>query len=201
MTAWDFVIGVLFGIIVCCKKNKYAIILNQTSHGTVMPGFFFVIQNSQLPSIRAVYTGDLAMSAVRRPSLQRAYIGEVSKQTTILRLQGTFRVIFNVINLETGTIRLPILWHHNICRRDDPQPARGTMLAGEANTVLRYRSISRCRHRYVCCRSVCAHTSTGGGQTRHDGVLWIFCRLAGGKGVEKRRGVGCARSGALRNVQ
>ncbi|KAF8197043.1 sulfate transporter family-domain-containing protein [Pholiota molesta] len=68
MTVWDFVIGVLFGIIVCC--------------------FFFVVQNSQLRSIRAIYTGDLAMSAVRRPSLQRAYIREVSKQTTILRLQG-----------------------------------------------------------------------------------------------------------------
>lgn len=51
-------------------------------------GFFFVVQNSQLRSIRAIYTGDLAMSAVRRPSLQRAYIREVSKQTTILRLQG-----------------------------------------------------------------------------------------------------------------
>jgi SulP family sulfate permease len=57
------------------------------SHGVYL-GFFFVVQNSQLRSIRAMYTGDLSMSAVRRPSLQRAYIREVSKQTTILRLQG-----------------------------------------------------------------------------------------------------------------
>ncbi|TFK22839.1 hypothetical protein FA15DRAFT_671086 [Coprinopsis marcescibilis] len=68
MTVWDFVIGVLFGIVVSC--------------------FFFVVQNSHRRSIRAVFTGDTAMSAVRRPSLQRAYIHEVAKQTTILRLQG-----------------------------------------------------------------------------------------------------------------
>ncbi|KJA17340.1 hypothetical protein HYPSUDRAFT_1023378 [Hypholoma sublateritium FD-334 SS-4] len=83
MTVFDFVIGVLFGIIVCC--------------------FFFVVQNSQLNSIRAMYTGDLAMSAVRRPSLQRAYIGEVSKQTTILRLQGF--LFFGTITYVEETIR------------------------------------------------------------------------------------------------
>ncbi|KAJ7577964.1 sulfate transporter family-domain-containing protein [Mycena floridula] len=68
MTVWDFVVGVLFGIVVCC--------------------FFFVVQNSQGQSIRALHTGDSAMSTVRRPSSQRAYIKEVSKQTCILRLQG-----------------------------------------------------------------------------------------------------------------
>ncbi|KAF4622171.1 hypothetical protein D9613_009345 [Agrocybe pediades] len=83
MTVWDFVIGVLFGIIVCC--------------------FFFVVQNSQLPSIRAMYTGDLAMSAVRRPSLQRAYIRDVSKQTTILRLQGF--LFFGTITYVEESIR------------------------------------------------------------------------------------------------
>ncbi|KAF8966080.1 sulfate transporter family-domain-containing protein [Flammula alnicola] len=83
MTVWDFVIGVLFGIIVCC--------------------FFFVVQNSQLRSIRAMYTGDLAMSAVRRPSQQRAYIREVSQQTTILRLQGF--LFFGTITSVEETIR------------------------------------------------------------------------------------------------
>ncbi|KAJ3968036.1 sulfate transporter family-domain-containing protein [Lentinula raphanica] len=68
MTVWDFVIGVLFGIVVSC--------------------FFFVVQNSQRRSIRAIYTGENIMSTVRRPSAQRAYLKEVSKQTTILRLQG-----------------------------------------------------------------------------------------------------------------
>lgn len=68
MTAWDFVIGVLFGIVVSC--------------------FFFVVQNSQRRSIRACYAGESAISTVRRPAAHRAYIREVSKQTRVLRLQG-----------------------------------------------------------------------------------------------------------------
>ncbi|KAF9524794.1 sulfate transporter family-domain-containing protein [Crepidotus variabilis] len=94
MTLWDFVIGVIFGIVVSC--------------------FFFVIQNSQLRSIRSIYTGNLAMSAVRRPSLQRAYIREVSKQTTILRLQGF--LFFGTITYVEETIRSLIegpYWHQH----------------------------------------------------------------------------------------
>ncbi|KAJ7153000.1 sulfate transporter family-domain-containing protein [Mycena filopes] len=83
MTVWDFVIGVLFGIVVSC--------------------FFFVVQNSQRASIRALHTGETAMSTVRRPSSQRAYIREVSKQTTILRLQGF--LFFGTITHVEETIR------------------------------------------------------------------------------------------------
>ncbi|KAJ7086439.1 sulfate transporter family-domain-containing protein [Mycena belliarum] len=83
MTVWDFVIGVLFGIVVSC--------------------FFFVVQNSQRTSIRALHTGETAMSTVRRPSSQRAYIREVSKQTTILRLQGF--LFFGTITHVEATIR------------------------------------------------------------------------------------------------
>ncbi|KAJ6558135.1 sulfate transporter family-domain-containing protein [Mycena capillaripes] len=83
MTAWDFVVGVLFGIVVSC--------------------FFFVIQNSQRSSIRALHTGETAVSTVRRPSSQRAYIREVSKQTTILRLQGF--LFFGTIAHVEETIR------------------------------------------------------------------------------------------------
>ncbi|KAM5540073.1 hypothetical protein V8D89_006213 [Ganoderma adspersum] len=68
MTVWDFVIGVLFGIIASC--------------------FFFVIQSSQRHSIRALYSGDSIMSTVRRPGAHRAYLHEASKQTTVVRLQG-----------------------------------------------------------------------------------------------------------------
>ena len=89
MTAWDFVVGVLFGIVVSCEHclriSKEVSNANKSCHSQ---GFFFVVQNSQLRSIRAIHTGDTTMSAVRRPSLQRAYIREVSKQTTILRLHG-----------------------------------------------------------------------------------------------------------------
>ncbi|KAJ7302360.1 sulfate transporter family-domain-containing protein [Mycena albidolilacea] len=83
MTVWDFVIGVLFGIVVSC--------------------FFFVVQNSQRASIRALHTGETAISTVRRPSSQRAYIQEVSKQTTILRLQGF--LFFGTIAHVEETIR------------------------------------------------------------------------------------------------
>ena len=51
-----------------------------------------MVQNSQRQSIRAFHTGETAMSTVRRPGIQRAYIREVSKQTTILRLQGAWCV-------------------------------------------------------------------------------------------------------------
>ncbi|CDO73882.1 hypothetical protein BN946_scf185016.g39 [Trametes cinnabarina] len=68
MTVWDFVTGVLFGIIVSC--------------------IFFVVQSSQRRSIRALHTGDSVMSTVRRPGAHRAYLRDVTKQTTIVRLQG-----------------------------------------------------------------------------------------------------------------
>ncbi|KAF4588225.1 hypothetical protein EYR38_010192 [Pleurotus pulmonarius] len=79
MTVWDFVIGVLFGIIMSC--------------------FFFVVQNSQVPSIRAVHNGETAMSSVRRPSSQRDYLREVSKQTTIMNLQG-FLFFGTIVSVE-----------------------------------------------------------------------------------------------------
>ncbi|KAJ8516740.1 hypothetical protein ONZ45_g5982 [Pleurotus djamor] len=79
MTAWDFVIGVLFGIVMSC--------------------FFFVIQNSQVPSIRALRSGETAMSSVRRPSSQRDYLREVSKQTTVMHLQG-FLFFGTIVSVE-----------------------------------------------------------------------------------------------------
>ncbi|KAJ7021466.1 sulfate transporter family-domain-containing protein [Mycena alexandri] len=97
MTVWDFVIGVLFGIVVSC--------------------FFFVVQNSQRASIRALHTGETAMSTVRRPSSQRAYLREVSKQTTILRLQGFlfFGTITHVEETIRGIIDEPS-WQRNPVR-------------------------------------------------------------------------------------
>ncbi|KAI0300605.1 sulfate transporter family-domain-containing protein [Multifurca ochricompacta] len=83
MTVWDFVIGVLFGIIVSC--------------------FFFVVQNSQRRSIRVMHTGETTLSTVRRPSAHRAYLREVSQQTTILHLQGF--LFFGTITHVEETIR------------------------------------------------------------------------------------------------
>jgi SulP family sulfate permease len=70
MTGWDFVAGVLFGIVVSCV--------------------FFVVQNSRRKAVRAVYTGDRAVSTVRRPSAHREYLRDVGRQTVVLRLQGTY---------------------------------------------------------------------------------------------------------------
>jgi len=96
MTVWDFVIGVLFGIIMSC--------------------FFFVVQNSQRRSIRALHTGDTAISTVRRPGAHRAYIREVSKQTTIVRLQGFlfFGTITHVEQTIRTLVEAPALLHSPI---------------------------------------------------------------------------------------
>ncbi|KAH9994309.1 sulfate transporter family-domain-containing protein [Russula compacta] len=83
MTVWDFVIGVLFGIIVSC--------------------FFFVVQNSQRRSIRSMHSGETTLSTVRRPSVHRAYLQEVSRQTTVLHLQGF--LFFGTITRVEETIR------------------------------------------------------------------------------------------------
>ncbi|KAI0660283.1 sulfate transporter family-domain-containing protein [Cubamyces menziesii] len=83
MTVWDFVTGVLFGIVVSC--------------------IFFVVQSSQRRSIRALHTGDSVMSTVRRPGAHRAYLRDVSKQTTIVRLQGF--MFFGTITHVEDTIR------------------------------------------------------------------------------------------------
>ncbi|KAF8597296.1 hypothetical protein BDV93DRAFT_596956 [Ceratobasidium sp. AG-I] len=84
MSLYDFVIGVLFGIILAC--------------------FFFVVQNSKRQCIRALYYGDTAMSTVRRPSAHRQYIREVAcQQTAILRLQGM--IFFGSVTYVESTIR------------------------------------------------------------------------------------------------
>ncbi|TDL16311.1 sulfate anion transporter [Rickenella mellea] len=97
MTLWDFVIGVLFGIVVSC--------------------FFFVVQNSQSRSIRALYTGESAISAVRRPSAHREYIRAVAKQTMVLKLQG-FLFFGTITGVEEAIRKLVELaeWQRNPIR-------------------------------------------------------------------------------------
>jgi SulP family sulfate permease len=83
MTIFDFVIGVLFGIALAC--------------------FFFVVQNSRNLSIRVVYTGDTAISTVRRPSAHRAYLQEVGRQTMVMKLQ--YYLFFGTITYVEEAIR------------------------------------------------------------------------------------------------
>ena len=95
MTVWDFVIGVIFGIVISCKLGRRIYSIPLTS---LFLGFFFVVQSSQRQSIRVMHTGETVMSTVRRPSAHRAYIREVSRQTAIMRLQGN-RFSFHTFDL------------------------------------------------------------------------------------------------------
>ncbi|KAI9058951.1 hypothetical protein FKP32DRAFT_1596829 [Trametes sanguinea] len=97
MTVWDFVTGVLFGIVVSC--------------------IFFVVQSSQRRSIRALHTGDSVMSTVRRPGAHRAYLRDVSKQTTIVRLQG-FMFFGTITHVEEAirTLLEDHVWRRNPIR-------------------------------------------------------------------------------------
>ena len=86
MTIFDFIIGVLIGIVLACKSFGPSLGCVVNIH-LVLTGFFFVVRHSRIPSIRTVYTGDMAISNVRRPSAHRAYLQEVGRQTVIMKLQ------------------------------------------------------------------------------------------------------------------
>lgn len=68
MGAWDFVVGILIGIILACVN--------------------FVVQTSRKSAIRATYSGEVAGSTVRRHPSQRHYLREVGKQTQVMKLAG-----------------------------------------------------------------------------------------------------------------
>lgn len=79
MTVWDFVIGLLFGVILACV--------------------FFVVQSSRRQAIRTVFNGSTAKSTVRRPKSQRAFIQQVGTQTYVMKLQG-FRELTSVSDFQ-----------------------------------------------------------------------------------------------------
>lgn len=76
MTLWDFVVGILAGIILAC--------------------LFFVVQNSRRKTVRAIFDGSIARSTVRRHMTQRRFLDVVGTQTQILKLQGF--LFFGTIN-------------------------------------------------------------------------------------------------------
>ncbi|KAL4811196.1 sulfate transporter family-domain-containing protein [Aspergillus unguis] len=96
MGIWDFVFGILVGIILACLS--------------------FVVQTSRKSAIRATYSGEIAGSTVRRPPIQHRYLKEAGQQTLILKLGGYlfFGTIVDVENTMRGLIedeafsRLPI---------------------------------------------------------------------------------------------
>lgn len=68
MAAWDFVFGILVGII--------------------LSTFFFVIQASRKTPIRAIFSGSIAKSTVRRHYFQQKFLKQVAKQIYVCKLGG-----------------------------------------------------------------------------------------------------------------
>jgi SulP family sulfate permease len=68
MGAWDFVIGILVGIILALLD--------------------FVVQTSQTSAIRATHSGIIANSTVRRPNMQQKFLKEAGQQIFVMKLGG-----------------------------------------------------------------------------------------------------------------
>lgn len=86
MGAWDFVAGIIIGIILACVS--------------------FVVQTSRKSAIRATFSGDITGSTVRRPPIQQGYLREAGQQTLIIKLTSYlfFGTIVNVENTMRGLI-------------------------------------------------------------------------------------------------
>lgn len=84
MGAWDFVYGVLVGILLAC--------------------LLFVIEAARRPVVKGIYTGVVARSTVLRHPKQQEFLKDVGDQICVLKLQGT--VFFGSIGGVEGVIRL-----------------------------------------------------------------------------------------------
>lgn len=83
MGAWDFVYGILAGIVLACVS--------------------FVIQASRTTAVKATYTGKVARSTVRRHAVQRKFLEKVGDQIYVLKLTG--QVFFGTIVHIESTVR------------------------------------------------------------------------------------------------
>ncbi|KAI4166475.1 MAG: hypothetical protein LQ343_008016 [Gyalolechia ehrenbergii] len=68
MGVWDFVIGILLGILLACVS--------------------FVLQTSRVSAIRSSLPGSIAASTVRRHPLQNRFLQDAGKQIYLMRLAG-----------------------------------------------------------------------------------------------------------------
>lgn len=83
MGAWDFVYGVLVGILLACLS--------------------FVVDAARTPVVRGVYTGVVARSTVLRHPKQQEFLKDVGNQICVIKLQGT--VFFGSIGGVEQSIR------------------------------------------------------------------------------------------------
>ncbi|GIC90677.1 sulfate transporter family protein [Aspergillus udagawae] len=86
MGAWDFVVGILVGIILACVS--------------------FVVQTSRKSAVRATFSGKITGSTVRRPPIQQRFLKEAGHQTLIIKLAGYlfFGTIVSVESTMRGLI-------------------------------------------------------------------------------------------------
>ena len=68
MGAWDFVIGILVGILLACVS--------------------FVLQASKISAIRGNLPGGIANSTVRRHPIQHRFLQSAGQQTHVMKLAG-----------------------------------------------------------------------------------------------------------------
>lgn len=68
MGAWDFVIGILIGVVLACVS--------------------LVVQTSRKSAISATYSGMVARSTVRRHPVQQRFLSQVGRQTQVVKLEG-----------------------------------------------------------------------------------------------------------------
>ncbi|KAF3910185.1 hypothetical protein ABW21_db0201095 [Orbilia brochopaga] len=101
MGAYDFVIGIVVGILLACVT--------------------FVIQASQKSAIRATYTGATARSTVRRHPFQQRFLKEVGPQIYLYKLAGY--IFFGTISTVENSI-LDLLNERNFSK----QPIRFLIL-------------------------------------------------------------------------
>lgn len=83
MGAWDFVYGVLVGILLACLS--------------------FVVEAARRPVVNGIYTGVVARSTVLRHPKQQDFLKDVGNQICVVKLQGT--VFFGSIGGVEQTIR------------------------------------------------------------------------------------------------
>ncbi|CCX32397.1 Similar to Uncharacterized protein C24H6.11c; acc. no. Q09764 [Pyronema omphalodes CBS 100304] len=94
MGAWDFVIGILIGVLLACVS--------------------LVVQTSRKSPIRATYSGSVARSTVRRHPTQQKFLREVGSQIQIVKLAG-YMFFGTITSVETyirsldPTIRFVVL--------------------------------------------------------------------------------------------
>lgn len=156
-------------------------------------GFFFVVQNSRNLSIRAVYTGDTAVSTVRRPSAHRAYIQEVGRQTVIMKLQCTHPLLtlLPFVNTRTNSpvSRLSLLWYDHLRGGRHPRSTRGGPMDTQPNPIPRPRLFPRTRRRPVRFRGLGSHPAFTRVQACHPRFVRLYNGIAHRSCVPQRRAV------------